>query len=291
MKMTWRDDLPEELREHPAIADIPDVLTLAKSYRDSQQQIGRLSQDAIRRPSEDASSEDITAALDKVQKRWPELMLRPDETDPEQWSKVMRSMGHPEDPEGYKIDIEEEVAQAHQDMLANLKQIGHKAQLTKRQFAALAKAMVDQRVQAGSEAQESIRQQKEALTEEWGAAYKRNLRAIKAMVEKTEAPEILVRDIDKGTASPEVLRWLYGMVQSLGGEASEIHRQQGDGMEITPAEAQELIDDINRNRDHDYHHPERGDAHRRAREKMHDLYRIKQGKNYTKATAIYGVGT
>ena len=279
--MTWRDDLPADLRDDPSISDIPDVTTLAKSYRDGQKQIGKLSQDAIRRPDSEAGKEEIAAAIEKVTSRWPELMVKPDPADPEQALQVLKGLGLPEAPDAYELpDAEEAVIAAHVDELNNLREIGHKAGLTKQQFKALSQAILDQQVSAQETAAGQLEEARGKLKAEWGGAYEERMGQVKFIAEKTGAPKALIEGLDNGTASPETIRWMHDMAKALAGEASEIQKQMDSAQKLTPAEAAEKIAAIRGNKDHDYYHPERGEGHRMAKKKMLELYEIKQAENY-----------
>jgi hypothetical protein len=69
----WREELPEDLRAEPALKDIPDVVTLAKAFRDTKSMVGS----SIRLPgADDASLAEFEA---KVVERVPKLKEKLDQ--------------------------------------------------------------------------------------------------------------------------------------------------------------------------------------------------------------------
>jgi hypothetical protein len=64
----------------------------------------------------------------------------------------------------------------------------------------------------------------------------------------SEGPQSLIEAIQQGTIDPDSARWVYNMMQTMGGEASELSGQ-GKGAAspmLTSAEALERFDEISR---------------------------------------------
>lgn len=69
----WREELPDELKAEPALKDIPDVVTLAKAFRDTKAMVGS----SIRLPGEDEAS--LKEFETKIVERVPKLKERLDQ--------------------------------------------------------------------------------------------------------------------------------------------------------------------------------------------------------------------
>ena len=65
----WRETLPEELRAEPALKDIPDVVTLAKAFRDTKAMVGS----SVRLPAADADDAARAEFLEKIKERAPDI--------------------------------------------------------------------------------------------------------------------------------------------------------------------------------------------------------------------------
>ena len=66
----WRETLPEEMRADPALKDIPDVVTLAKAFRDTKAMVGA----SVRLPAADADEAARAEFLEKIKERAPDLV-------------------------------------------------------------------------------------------------------------------------------------------------------------------------------------------------------------------------
>ena len=123
---TWRESLPDEIKESGALKDIPDVNTLAKSYVDAQSFIGR----SIRIPGEDAG-EDVRADFkDRLSKVDGVGFIPTQESSKEEWDSFYGKLGRPDEVDGYNIHRPENLPgdeQVERGFLEKMHQVGLKA--------------------------------------------------------------------------------------------------------------------------------------------------------------------
>ena len=238
--MSWKDDLPEDLRSLDTLKDIEDVNSLAKQFVDQSRYLGN----SIRIPGEDASDEDRAAFRAKLVEKHTGLVELPvDPEDEEGYAKVFDALGRPQKPDEYELPTIDGV-ELDKERTKRFAEAAHAAGMTKKQFG----KVMGEIFKADAELLESKKGEHTtamtALRAEWGDAFEGKLNRAAKVAELTNAPEGLVEAIRNGDTDTATLRWLDGLSTSLGGEAAELVKQAGGSSGITPMEAREKADEI-----------------------------------------------
>jgi hypothetical protein len=184
---TWRDALPEALRDAPFIKK-------AESAEDAAQQIANSAQwqgNSIKLPGE---GDDTTAFLEKVQPYLPEPVVE-------------------EPAEPAELELPEDIPE---HLAADVQELG----LTQTQLDAL---MTRHQGQV-QERTDYIEEQDTALRDSWGMDFKDNHTAVANLLIQTAAPENFINAFEKGELSAQSVQWLSNLNQ-LGSEASEVGMQ------------------------------------------------------------------
>jgi hypothetical protein len=220
-------DAVPELRDDPSLKDFNDLPTLAKSYKETKAFVGS----SIRPPGPDASPEARAEFYKKLITHAPDLVpLR--EGDAEAEKLVWNKLGRPDKPEGYAFQVPAGV----ELNLDPLRQVAIKTGMTKGQFNELAKAAVVE-----AEGQKlSTQKDRDALKQEWGAAYETKLKNAAAVAQKMGVPEEAVGAIMAGKLKSNQLKIWDTVATAVGTEGSgPIGQKGGGGGEVlTPDEAQ-----------------------------------------------------
>lgn len=243
---SWKDSLPPELKESPALKDVADIPGLAKQFIDQQSFLGS----SLRIPSKDSSADQVKEFHAKVMEKVPGLMLTPDMTNTEVMNQVYNRMGRPDKaekyapPEGVKLD--------ETDLLF-FKGIAHKNGLNQRQFESMVKEIGEQNNQVFAEMDRKKNESIAELKKEWGAVHEERMNAIKGFMITQKAPTELIDEFMDGTAGVEAIKWMHGIVAAVGVEGTNVTKEKGeDSGRMTPAEAQAKVNEIMSNRDHAY---------------------------------------
>ena len=243
----WFAKMPDDLHELAGKFDGPEAL--ARGY----QNLETMSGTSIRIPGDDASKEDRAAFLTKLTKAAPDLMVKPD-LEGDNKMEVFRSLGMPEDAEGYSLkELEGADAKAVNAELKPLRDMALTAGLTNEQYQIVAGAMMGANHQQSLSAQEAFGKDVTALKNEWGDAYGDRYRAAAEIAKRTGAPEGVQALFKNGTINTETIKWMYDLHKSFGGEGSELTLQPG-GANINsgPEEAKAQLKEIFDNKKHAY---------------------------------------
>lgn len=151
---SWRDSLPEDIRDSPSLKDFKGPEDLAKSYLAVQPLIGA---DKIVKPGKDATPEQIDAYYKKL--------------------------GRPDQPDGYKLpeQLPEGITPEGLDegKVDHMRKVAHANGLTDQQFADLARGMLEYEAgfikQSEQARSESAQQNVAKLHQEWGTAFDQNV--------------------------------------------------------------------------------------------------------------------
>lgn len=259
---TWRESLPEDLREVGSLKDIPDVATLAKAYTDAQSFIGR----SVRIPGEDASEDvwsDFKGKLTKV----PGIAQVPTEdSSPEDWAAFYGQMGRPEESTGYNVG-----ESSDPDTDAAILEQFHKVGLSNNQATAMMEWMRSGNEQVDAQYTKAREEAVGELKTEWGDAYDNKIADARNAL-RTYGGDALIQELDESGLgnSPALIRAFAGVGANLA-EAGPI----GDGGQrafaMTPSEALEQISEVLGNASHPYNdqtHP----SHDQAVQRMSTLY-------------------
>src|SRR3990172_1966912 len=262
---TWKDELPDDLKASPALKDITDVKTLAKTYVDQQVFLGS----SLRLPGPDAGDDDRKAFHTKLLEKVPGLIPTPNPDDPELMGALFRKFGQPEKPDGYTLP--KDVEPPEEDVKA-LREIAHKAGLSNKQFQHMVKELHS--INATSQQLQEIETQNgiKNLRNEWGIAFEDRLSLAQKALVVTKAPQTLVDAVKDGTAGPDTIKWLHGLAKQIGAEGINMAGAEGGAsinVRLTPIEARAQIQEMLNNHDHPYW---KGDMD--ARNKMVELHKM-----------------
>lgn len=157
---TWRDSLPEDLRDHASLRDIGDVNNLVKSFINAQQMIGA---DKIKLPGESATADE--------------------------WSDFYAAAGRPDAATNYAFEAPSELPDGFQysdDLAGAFKDWAFEAGLSQKQAGMLHDryvADIARGVQEMTEQEtESIRAADTAIRKAWGNEYEDNVNTTKRAI-------------------------------------------------------------------------------------------------------------
>ncbi|QGH73646.1 MAG: hypothetical protein [Podoviridae sp. ctpVR23] len=260
-------DVAPEYMEKLTASGIKDVPSLVKQFADLQSHLGN----SIRVPSEHASDEDRAKFIEKLQRHAPNLMPRPDKTDAKAMGEFYRSLGRPEDPSKYPVEVPEEIKHlVSQDRLTQIQKVAFDAGLSAEQFKAMVDADIASTKTQFESSKTAAEQDKSKLKEMWGDAYSRNLKIVADMAQATGAPQALVELAKAGEINSDIANWMYQLSAQVSTKEGSTFKDAGGSGTMTPSEAQSRIDEILNNRSHPYwvaSHPD----HRRAIQTMIEL--------------------
>ncbi len=221
--VNWRDDLPDDIRDHQSLATINDVNALAKGYVHAQSMIGA---DKIPVPG-----------------KW---------ADDDDWSEVYSRLGRPGDSNGYEIEAGD--AEIDEDFLGWFKGTAHNAGLNNRQAQMIAQAYMEMAGEnAGNEQidTDQMRSQVESdLRKEYGNAYEDRLELGNGFIDEFGVEGLT----DLVLADGMPLRNHPAFVKTLINAANFIHTNVSedavignkDNISITPQEAQGKVNELMR---------------------------------------------
>lgn len=239
---SWRDTLPEDMRNNPSLVTTKDVPSLAKQFLDQQAHLGN----SIRIPSAEAGPEDKQTFYNKLVTKVPELMLRPDVANPEQREVFHKMLGRPDKPEEYELIAD----LTDNDYTKLLRTVAHAQGLNKTQFKELTSVFPAIAKEMMKKTEQDALVQREAVTKEWGAAVEKNTAIAASVAEKTGAPAELVEAVKTGKAGITTLKWLHSLASAFGGEGQHFVGAQGTPAPMTPSEAAARIAEIRNNKQH-----------------------------------------
>ncbi len=259
----WREALPVELKESPALKDFKDPASLAKSYVETKALVGA----SIRRPGPDAGKEAWAEFRGKVLDGIPEAILLPEDPEAlkEVEAKVWAKMGRPDKPEGYSIEGLD-LAPGVKLNEAQLREGAAKLGLTKAQFKVLAADA------AASEAARvaEVTKAQGVLKTELGAAYEDRLRQAASVAESVGFPASIVEAVRAGNVSVEEGKAFLALAKKLTTEPNQVGNQGAGAGALTPLEARAQIEEIQRRPE--YFNPAKGRAtHDVLKKKVADL--------------------
>ena len=150
---TWRDSLPDDLRSNTSLEKFSDVSTLAKSYINAEQMIGK----------------------DK-------MVVPGDNTTEDEWNDIYNKLGRPENSDGYELQMNlQEGEVVDEQLYTAFKDAAHANGLSPKQAQGLlnfyndiSTEALNEQANSGVLAQE---QSSRELREEWGRNYETNLNA------------------------------------------------------------------------------------------------------------------
>lgn len=232
--MPWIDDLPAELadslsseiKENPTLIQYNTFEDLLNGHINTKSLVGS----SIRVPGEDAGDEDRTEFYNKLINKAPNLMIKPDFSEPEQAQEFYNLFGKPGDATQYKMP---EGHTLQPDVESELREMGFSANMNQEQF----QKMVTEMDSRNTQLQENVKGQTEKsmadLKGKWGMTFEERMAAAKKVNERFYPG----RDSTHLNASD--LESLYNINESLTGKGPQVATQIGTEGGITPQEARE----------------------------------------------------
>ncbi len=238
---SWRDGLPEDIKDDKGLADFADLGGMAKAYLDTKADVGR----SVRIPGPDADVETLNAFHNSLIDKVPALTRIPgDDSTDEQRDAFYRQLGRPAEASGYTIpEAKDELAKAG---LLELAADSHKQNLTQDQFSKLANTMLEnhtKQIEAMSTAQ---RDDFDKLKIDWGSGLEGKTHAIVELAKATKAPQAMIDAITGRTIGSATMKWMDSMVQAMSGDGPQMTFQGAGNADdrISPAEANSQVEEL-----------------------------------------------
>jgi mevalonate kinase len=141
-----------------------------------------------------------------------------------------------DDPDG-EVDFSEADA---------LRPVAHHLGLSTVQFKGLVKAATDANMARQSEQIRAQKSDQDSLKREWGAAYTLRMNQLKSFLDVNGAPPNLKAAIETGGIDSHSAKWIYNIMETIGGETAEVSGQGkgGSSTTLTPTEALDRVAEI-----------------------------------------------
>ena len=267
----WRTSLPEQWRNAPLIGKAESADDALAQIQNAAQYMGN----SIRIPGEDAGKEDWAAFKDRLREKVPDLMVKPDVSDPDSIRDTFKALGVPEKPDDYRYDIPE--GREALPGAENLRKLAHEAGITQTQFEKLVGGMQAMEYEQNDHLDVLQREDMATLQKEWGFATDQKMEAVANWLKLTDAPESIQElAASKGLSAADYV-WLHGIATSTRA-ASELTNLPKDETQtvLSPDEAEIKIQEMLNNHEHPYWNAaHRG--HKAAIERMVELQRMRAG--------------
>ena len=239
--MSWIDDLPaeladtisEEYKTNPSLTKYENFDGFLKGHINAASLVGN----SIRVPGEDAGETDKQEFYQKLMNHAPDLMLKPDFSEPEQNDEFWKTLGKPDEIDKYEMP---EGNALPEEVTAEMRQIAFEADMTKAQFKKWADGMSTRHTEATGKATEAMEAQMAELKTEWGMTTDERLNAAKAVNEQFYPG----RDFEALT--PAEKKGLYDIHVSMTGKGPQGPAQPNPQAGMTPQEARDQADEIMR---------------------------------------------
>jgi len=222
---SWRDQLPDDLRDHQSLQNITDVGALAKTMIHAQSMVGA---EKIPIPGKWATDDD--------------------------WSEVYGKLGRPDAATGYEYDFGE--AEVDQDFVNGFSDVAHKAGLSDRQAKALAGWYMEQMPEAADP--EAVSQNVEAskleavaeLRKEYGNAFDDRVKLGNNLLIEFGSEDLMDLRLADGTPlinNPAFVKTIINAAHYIQESVSEdkLIGDKGSGA-ITPGEADQKLQELMR---------------------------------------------
>ena len=190
---SWKEAIPEDLRNDPNISKFTELEALAKSYINATRMIG---QDKVAVPNNNSTDD--------------------------QWNEVYDKLGRPESPDKYKLEANSEVVPFDENAIKSFADNAHKLGLNNKQAQGILefyKESMEGSVQQSRVDTETAQANAEAqLRKEWGRAFDDNIKRAGAVAKANMNPQILDMELKDGTRlgdHPEVIKGFANIANLL----------------------------------------------------------------------------
>jgi len=238
----WRQSIPAEYRDAPALKDVKDPGSLAKQFVDLQRYLGN----AIRIPGEDAGETGRAEFLAKIQKHAPELIRRPDMTDEQAAAEFWEMAGVPKDPAGYEV---EEGITLPEERLSRAREVAKKLGITKKAFNQFMKDQIAAEAVQAEQTKQQAAEDMAGLAQEWGLATEGRIADVKKFAEVMNLPQSFRDALAEGKVGSDWMKAIHGIIQQFGGmgEGKQVAFQPGGSIPDGPAEIRAKLAEIEAN--------------------------------------------
>jgi len=259
----WRQSLPESVQGWEETKNAQSAEAFYDNIGDMRSMIGR----SLQIPGPDASVEVQQAYLQKVIDKSPQVMMRPDS---ENMDEFYNAMGRPEDSGAYQAPASTDELPVNEQSLDMFRQIAYDAGLSQSQFEQMSLGMSQATLNGQNASLEARNGELTSLKGEWGMAYDQNI-AIAEKIKQDYFPHI---EFAAGELDPATLKSLHSLGKAMLGEGMQVVPEQGASGIMTPAEAQHTINEIMGNKDHAYWSPSHP-GHKAAIDRVLKLHKFK----------------
>ena len=223
----WRDNLPDDLKDHASLKDVKDVGGLAKQFIDTLSAQGQM----IRIPGAEAGGDALQAFHTKLSDKVPGLIPTPDPDNAEQMGALYTRMGRPAEAIGYEHPDGVDPTQ-----MGDFASLAHTLGLTKTQYKGMLTELVKHTVVKQEATDEQFHVDSRALKQEWGIVYEDNLQLVQSVMKGTGAPKEFLELAADGKLPADSLKWLYNIGKQLGSEGINFSKDESSSR-LAPAEA------------------------------------------------------
>jgi len=220
---SWRDALPDDIRDHQSLQNISDVGSLAKTMIHAQSMVGA---EKIPVPGKWATDDD--------------------------WEQVYTKLGRPDAADGYELDLGE--SEVNEEFVGSFRDAAHKAGLTPRQAQQLVGWYNDQGALGGEGGAQidvqAARATAEAdLRQEYGNAYDDRLKLGDNLIGEFGEEGLMDLRLEDGTPlinNAAFVKTIINAAHYINSSISEDKLVGDSGSAMTPAEADQKIQELMR---------------------------------------------
>ena len=171
---SWKEAIPEELRNDPNISKFTELEALAKSYVNATRMIG---QDKVAVPNNNSTDD--------------------------QWNEVYDKLGRPESPDKYKLEVKSDAVPLDEGAIKSFAENAHQLGLNNKQAQGILefyKNSMEGSMQQNQIDMETAQSQAEQeLRKEWGGNYEANIKKAGAVAKANMDANILDMQLKDGT--------------------------------------------------------------------------------------------
>lgn len=212
---TWREVIPEDIRNDPSLKDIKDITGLAKGYVGAQKLIGS-------------------------------KISVPGEGDDAAWNTLYDKLGRPVSPDKYDVkrpEIPEGMAY-NEGLEKQFLPVAHKIGLNTKQVNALIAWQAETMKQEAEQSRQGMKTAEEALKKEWGNDYANKVSVAQRVI-KDYAGQEVVDFLEKSQLgnNPAFIKFVHEIGSALV-EDGAAPKGGGSSGGMTPQDAQKKIDTL-----------------------------------------------
>ena len=171
---SWKEAIPEELRNDPNISKFTELEALAKSYVNATRMIG---QDKVAVPNNN-STED-------------------------QWNEVYDKLGRPESADKYQLDVKSDIVPLDDGAIKQFAENAHQLGLNNKQAQGILEfyknSMEGSAQQSKIDNETAQANAEQELRKEWGSNYENNIKKAGSIAKANMNPEVLDMELKDGT--------------------------------------------------------------------------------------------